>query len=415
MTKQLVRYSIAVMATLLALLVLWQFRIVVLYVLISLTLAAALHPLVDRLVGRGLGVRVAWILLYLVALGSFGFLLFLTGETAINEIQQLVQRVSVQDAWRVPIWLEGSSFQQALVAWLPPPSKLFEAVTGAQGQLVLPAMLGFTQGIAGVLSGIFIVLFLSFYWIISQTHFERLWLSLLPSGQRKEARNIWRTIEPDLGAYIRSQVIHSLLVGMLLGLGYWAIGSPYPALLALTGALACLIPVVGTALVVIPVLLVGLLTGVQLSLFTVLYTLFVLIALGVWVKPRLFNRIWDNPILTLVILITLANAFGLLGIIIAPPISAISQILWKLLVSHRLASGAAAEVSDLKERQERVWATIRAMDEPPLPLLTSSMERLTRLMLKAEPILPASLPAKPSELLSPIALQPEQEEHNDRT
>jgi len=415
MTKQLVRYSIAVMATLLALVVLWQFRIVVVYILISLTLAAALHPLVDRLVGRGLGVRVAWILLYLVAMGSFGFLLFLTGETAINEIQQLVQRVSVQDAWRVPIWLEGSSFQQALVAWLPPPSKLFEAVTGDQGQLVLPAMLGFTQGIAGVVSGIFIVLFLSFYWIISQTHFERLWLSLLPSGQRKEARNIWRTIEPDLGAYIRSQVIHSLLVGMLLGLGYWAIGSPYPALLALTGALACLIPVVGTALVVIPVLLVGLLTGVQLSLFTVLYTLFVLIALGVWVKPRLFNRIWDNPILTLVILIALANAFGLLGIIIAPPLSAISQILWKLLVSHRLASGAAAQVSDLKERQERVWATIRAMDEPPLPLLTSSMERLTRLMLKAEPILPAGLPAKPSELLSPIALQTEQEEHNDRT
>ena len=35
--------------------------------------------------------RVAWILLYLVALGSFGFLLFLTGETAINEIQQLAQ------------------------------------------------------------------------------------------------------------------------------------------------------------------------------------------------------------------------------------------------------------------------------------------------------------------------------------
>jgi len=69
--------------------------------------------------------------------------------------------------------------------------------------------------------------------------------------------------------------------------------------------------VVGATLAVIPPLLVGLLTGVQLSLFTVLYTLVVLIALGVWVKPRLFNRRWDNPILTLVILIALANAFGL--------------------------------------------------------------------------------------------------------
>jgi predicted PurR-regulated permease PerM len=401
MTKRLVGFGTAVMTMLLALVVLWQFRIVVVYVLISLTLAAALRPLVNRLVGRGYAVRVVWILLYLVALGSFGFLLFLTGETAINEIQQLAQSVSVQDAWRLPIWLQGSAFQQALVAWLPPPSKLFEAVTGDQGQLVLPAILGFTQGIGGVVSGVFIILFLSIYWSINQIHFERLWLSLLPSGQRKQARGIWRTVEPDIGAYIRGEVIQSLLAGLLLVLGYWLLGSPYPALLALAGALACLIPVVGAALVVIPVLLVGLLTSVQLSLFTALYALVVLTALGVWVKPRLFNRRWDNPILTVVLLIVLADAFGLVGIIVAPPLSVVCQILWNRLVSHRAVSGAAIQVSDLKDRQARLWDTIRSMDEPPLAMVTSSMERLTDLIEKAEPVLqaglPAALPAEPSE------------------
>ena len=144
----------------------------------------------------------------------------------------------------------------------------------------------------------------------------------------------------------------------------------------------------------------GLLTSVQLSLFTVLYTLVVLIALGVWVEPRLFNRKWDNPILTVVMLIALADAFGLVGIIVAPPLSAVCQILWSRLVSHRAVSGAAAQVSDLKERQARVWAAIRAMDEPPLPLVTSSMERLTHLIEKAEPILQAALPAEPSEPFS---------------
>jgi putative permease len=401
MTKQLVGFGTAVMTTLLALVVLWQFRIVVAYVLISLTLAAALRPLVNRLVGRGFVVRLAWILLYLVALGSFGFLLFLTGETAINEIQQLAHTVSVQDEWRLPIWLQGSSFQQALVARLPPPSKLFEAVTGDQGQFVLPAILGFTQGIGGVVSGVFIILFLSIYWSINQIHFERLWLSLLPSGQRKQARGIWRTVEPDIGAYICGEVIQSLLAGLLLGLGYWLLGSPYPALLALAGALACLIPVVGAALAVIPVLLVGLLTSLQLSLFTALYALVVLIALGVWVKPRLFNRRWDNPILTVVLLIVLADAFGLVGIIVAPPFSVVCQILWSHLVSRHAASGAAAQVSDLKERQTLLWAAIVAMNEPPTPLVTSSMERLTRLIEKAEPILqaalPTALPAEPSE------------------
>jgi putative permease len=409
MTKQLVKFGTAVMSTLLVLMLLWQFRIAVVYVLLSLILAAALRPLFACLVGRGFVVRAAWILLYLVALGSFGFFLFLTGETVIKEIQQFAQTISLQDKWRLPLWLEGSSFQQALVARLPPPSKLFEAVTGDQGQLVLPTLLGFTQGISGVVSGIFFIPFLSIYWSISQIHFERLWLSLLPSGKRKQARGIWRTIEPDIGAYIRGQVIQSLLAGLLLGFGYWVLGSPYPALLALAGALACLIPVVGAVLAVIPPLLVGLLTSVQLSLFTVLYTLVILVALGVWVKPRLFNRKWDNPILTIILLIALADAFGIIGIIVAPPLSVVSQILWSRLVSHRRAAGAAAQVSDLKERQERVWAIIRAMDEQPLPLVTSSMERLTQLIEKAEPVLQASLPsdAQPVEPIDPFnPLQP---------
>ncbi len=393
MTKRLVMFATAIMITLLGLLVVWQFHIVVVYVLISLALAATLRPLVQRLVRRRFVVRVAWILLYLVVLGGFGFLLFLTGKLAMNEIQQLAHSVSVQDKWVLPPWLEGSSIQLTLFAQLPTPSKLFEAFTGNQGQLVLPALLGFTQGVSGIISGLIIIVFLSLYWTINQIHFERLWLSLLPSGQRKQARKIWRTIEPDLGAYIRSQVINSLLVGLLLGLGYWALGSPYPALLALAGALACMIPVIGVALALIPPLLVGLLTGWQLSLFTVLLTLAILIAVELWVKPRLFNHKWDNPILTLVILIVMARAFGLLGIIIAPPISAVCQILWSLLVSHRLASGAAAQVSDLKERQERVWDTIKAMKEPPLELVTNSMERLTCLIEKAEPVLQTSLPA----------------------
>jgi len=398
MMKQLAGFGTAVMTTVLALVVLWQFRIVVVYVLISLMLAAALRPLFNRLVGRGIAVRIAWILLYLVALGSFVFLLFLTGETAINEIQQLAHTMSVKDVWTLPVWLEGSSFQQALVARLPPPSKLFEAITGDQGQLVLPTILGFTQGIGSVVSATLVILFLSLYWSINQIHFERLWLSLLPSGQRKQARGIWRTVEPDIGTYIRGQVIQSLLAGVLLGLGYWLLGSPYPAFLALAGALACLIPVIGVVLVVIPVLLVGLLTSVQLSLLTTLYAFVVLIALGVWVKPRLFNRRWDNPILTVVLLIALADAFGLVGIIIAPPLSVVCQVLWSRLVSRRAVLGAAAQVSDLKERQALVWAAIKAMDEPPLPLVTSSMERLTHLIEKAEPILQASLPAEPSEL-----------------
>jgi putative permease len=230
---------------------------------------------------------------------------------------------------------------------------------------------------------------------------------LLPSDQRKQARGIWRTIELNLGAYIRSEVIQSLLAGLLLCLGYWLLGSPYPILLAMIGALAWLLPVVGAPLAVILPLLMGLLTSVQLSLFTALYTLFVLIALEVLVEPRLFRRKWDNPILTLIILLAMADAFGLLGILIAPPLSAVCQILWNLLVSHRLVSVAAVQVSDLKERQARVWDNIKAMEEPPPPLVASSMERLTQMIEKAEPLLQAAQLGKPSEPFNPLRSEQE--------
>lgn len=390
MTKKLVWIGTAIMTTLLALVLLWQFRTVVVYVLVSLALAAAVRPLVKRRAGRGLARRLVSISLYLFALGGFGLVLFLSVGSAIRDIQELAQQLSVQNEWRQPAWLKGTSFQQLLDARLPPPSELFAAAIGDEGQLVLPAVLGFTEGIFGALSGGLVILFLSLYWSVEQIHFERLWLSLLPPGQRKEMRDIWRTVEPDIGAYIRSELAQSLLAGLLLGLGYWLLGSPYPILLALMGALAWLIPVMKAPLAVISPLLVGLLTSVPLSLLTVLYTLLVMAALKRWVEPRLSNRRQYNPILTLVILIALADAYGFLGIIAAPPLSAACQILWSHLVSHRAVSGAAAQVSDLKGRQAQVWAIIRAMDEPPPPVVTSSMERLTRLIEKAEPALQAA-------------------------
>ncbi len=378
------------MTTLLALAVLWQFRIVVVYLLISLALAAVLRPLVDRLAGRGIVARVAWILLYLAVLGSFAVLLFAAAEAAISEVQQLVQTLSAQDAWTLPLWLEGSAFQQTLVARLPPPSRIFEAITGDQGQLVLPAILGLTQGMGSVISGMLVILFLSLYWSINQNHFERLWLSLLPSGQRQQTRDVWQTVESDIGAYIHGQIIHSLLVGLLLILGFWLLGSPYPALLALAGALASLIPVVGPALVVISVLLVGLLSSVQLSL----------------VDDTLRAGDLDCPD-GLGQAAPVQTHMGQSG----PDRRAAAghgRCIWpdrasfwrRLCPSYARSCGvawsAAARLQELLPRFRTSESGTRACGTPSerwrdrlWPLVTSSMERLDQLIAKAEPLLQA--------------------------
>lgn len=410
MTKQLVVIGTAVMTTLLALVVLWQFRIVVIYVLISLALAATVRPIVRSESRRSFVTRLLLVLLYVLSIGILGLLIFLVSRLLIGDLQELAQNVSIQSTWMLPPWLQGGLFQGALDRWLPTPEKLLESITG-QRQLLLSAVLGFTQGIGGIVSAFFVILFLSIYWSINQNHFERLWLSLLPSEQRTHARDIWRTLEHDLGAYSRSEIIQSLLAVLLLGLGYWLLGSPYPVLLAVVGAVAWLVPIVGAVLAVILPLLLGLLTGAEFSFFTVLHTLVVLIALQVWVEPRLFRRKWNNPILTLIILLALADAFGLLGIILAPPLSVVCQILWNLLASDRLAPDTAVQVSDLKERQARLRLAIEEMEGIPPPLVLSSMERLADLLEKAEPILERALPHEASDLFHPSNLSPANPRH----
>jgi putative permease len=392
MTKKLVTIGAAVIVTLLALGLVWQLRLAVVYVLISLALAAAARPLFTAWTRRRWRRRAGLAALCLIVVAGVGFLLFTGSTAAVREIQKLAANTSAQDAWQMPPWLQGSAFQTALAGRLPSPSLVFKSITGEQGQLVLPALLGFSHGFVEVVAGGLLVLFLSVYWSVHQTHFERLWLSLLPPARRKQVRDIWRTIEPEIGAYIRSEMVQSLLTGMLLGLGYWALGSPYPALLALAGAMACLIPVMGAALAVMLVLVVGLLTSGPLSLLTAAFTALVFVGLGVWVKPRLQTSTQNNPFLTVAILIVLAQAFGLPGIIVAPPLSMVCQILWSHLISQKARVGAAAQVSDLKDRQERLRESITVMDRPPQALVTSSMQRLADLLEKSEPILQAALP-----------------------
>ena len=391
-TKRLVTSGAAVIITMLALLLVWQLRLAVVYVLISLALAAAVRPLFRAWSGRNWPRRLGLVGLCLVVVAGLAFLLITAGSLAAREIQQLAANTATQDAWKMPVWLQGSAFQQALAGRLPSPSQIFTAVAGDKGQLLVPDLLGLSNSLLDTLAGALLVLFLSVYWTIHHTHFERLWLSLLPPARRAQVRAIWRSIEPEIGAYIRSELVQSLLTGMLLAVGFWALGSPYPALLALAGAAACLIPVVGAALAVLVVGVTGLLTNAPLSLLTAAYTALVFTALGIWLKPRLFTRAENNPFLNVAILLVLAQAFGLPGIIVAPPLSTVCQILWTHLISQQASLGAAAQVSDLKERLDKVREAIAAMDEPPQALVASAVQRLSELIDKSEPVFVLPVP-----------------------
>ena len=78
------------------------------------------------------------------------------------------------------------------------------------------------------------MIILSLYWSADQMRFERLALSVFPKKHHQRIRQIWRSVETGVGAYVRSEVIQSVLAGIILGTGYGLMGVPYPTILAIS-------------------------------------------------------------------------------------------------------------------------------------------------------------------------------------
>ena len=283
-------------------------------------------------------------------------------------------------------WPTGSPLQQALAQQLPAASDLYQAITGPQGGAVLQTVLGLTLGSFDLLGQLLIVLVLSMYWSADQEHFKRLWLSLLPFERRARARVIWQNIETGLGAYLRSQLIQTVLAVILLGIGYQVLGLQYPVALALIGAIGWLIPWVGVLLAVIPAVWVGLSISPALGLLAAALTIGVLSFLEFVVEPRLFNRRRFSSLLVVIVVLVLVDEYGLIGILLAPPLAAAIQILAGQLMrpTPTAKTTPAQPISALQAHLESVQSVLASQTVPPGPELGNLVDRLTQLIARAD-------------------------------
>ena len=345
--KRVALFTALVMATLLVVLLLWQFRAVVWLFILSLAVAATVRPLIERLVHRGVPTGVALLAVYLLGILALAGLIVAISQPLVQEMQHLANDFINTYENVLSTWPKGSLVQQMVAAQLPVANALLAEVTGSQGMALAQTALGFTLSVADMVSQAFLVLVLSLYWSVDQVRFERLWLSLLQTKDRVSARNIWRSVEVGLGAYIRSEFGQSLLAVLVLSVGYTLIGVRYPVLLALVGGVFWFIPLVGGALVFLVALGVGLLGGPLVAAETLVLTLVVLAALELVVEPRLFNRKQYNPILILLVMIAMTDAFGVLGLILGPPFAVAIQISLTEITNQVIPVGAGCGTTEL--------------------------------------------------------------------
>jgi putative permease len=382
--SRLARYTAVVTATLTILLLLWQFREVILLFLLSLFVAAALRPLINRLMQRGLSLVQGMLVVYLSGLLLVVASGYLFGPTLASELQAIGDRAAVAYEITHPRWAEGELWQQAIAGRLPNAPQLARLLTN-ESDAAARILLGFSRSVLTLLASILIILVLGLYWSVDQTRFERLWLSLLPADQRAWARNLWRAIEGGVGAYIRSELAQALIATFLLGVGYWLLGLSYPLTLALIGGLAWLIPLIGFAVIVIPVWLVGMSSGWLVVTTAVLYTLAVLLLLERVIEPRLFRRRRYSTILVILTLVITAQVLGIVGLIIAPTVAAALQILGTALLATREGRGhTPVEIAVLEERLHHIRDNYIQQDRSIPPEIENMISRLQHLIQQAQ-------------------------------
>lgn len=149
-----------------------------------------------------------------------------------------------------------------------------------------------------------------------------------------EAREVGRT------AFIGT-IATAIVQGVLAGIGYAALGVPQPVTWAIVTALASFLPVIGTAIVWVPVSGYLLMDGHPVrALLLVIYGIVIVTSLADYViRPRIVgSRGHGHPLLTLIALLGGIEVFGLAGLIVAPVVMSVFVAAFRLY-ERELRSG----------------------------------------------------------------------------
>ena len=351
---RIVRYTVIVVTTLTVLLLLWQFWISIVLFLLSLAVAAALRPVISSITGRNVPKRLALGIVYFLLIAAILGALLLISQPFLNDLQTATDDFVANYERAKADWpLHGTLFQQALAQQLPPSTELYGTLTSTGGIPVLEGVFGIAQNFFSLLGRIAIVIVLSLYWTADQFRFERFGLSWIPKEHHSKALHVWRSVETGVGAYLRSEIVQSALAGILLWLVYSMLGIRYPTLLAGWGAIARLIPWFGAVIAVLPALVIGIGVSSTVGLLATVYTIAVLLILKLVIEPRFFLRSKYSSLLIVLFVIGLAEAFGFIGVVLAPPLAVAVQILFQHLYqfpSPTFSSEMTEHVVDIKER-----------------------------------------------------------------
>ena len=192
----------------------------------------------------------------------------------------------------------------------------------------------FIMKIPGLLStllewAILLPLFLYFFFSESHRTKEKL-LSYIPNNYFEKTYVLFHQFNSKFSGYILAKFIEATILGLVVGLGLYFVGTPYWPLLALFAGITNILPYIGPILGFIPALLVIFLTpNTDHQLFATCMVYLVANAVDMLlVFPLLVSRIVNlHPILVIVSVIVGSQLGGIVGMIVCIPVTAFVKLL----------------------------------------------------------------------------------------
>jgi predicted PurR-regulated permease PerM len=249
---------------------------------------------------------------------------------------------------------------EALYRGLDLPPQLREAVDHWLAQIqqgggidpsVLLPFVNVTAGVVSALFGYLIIPVWVFYLLKDRQQLTEAFDRSLPAEWRTDIWNVIRIIERVFSQWIRGQLFLGVAVGVatfvgliLLGATIDPIFSRFALLLALVAGVLELLPIIGPIIAAVPAILLAATAGPQEAVAAlILYTVVQQLENNILVPKIQGNAVELHPSAVMFALVMGGAIYGLLGAILALPITAAGRDVYRYLF-RRLSDGPPAPI-----------------------------------------------------------------------
>ncbi|MDP7045932.1 MAG: AI-2E family transporter [SAR324 cluster bacterium] len=190
--------------------------------------------------------------------------------------------------------------------------------------------LGFGRQLITKVVGSVFTLFLTFmvaaFILVDIERILSFWRSLVPKKYHLRYNDLLKSLDRGLNGVVRGQLMICLINGILTFIGLLMIGVPFAFTLSLVAMVFSLIPIFGTILSSIPIVIMGLTISLGTGLLALAWILLIHFIEGNFLNPNIMGTSAQiHPAIIVFVLVTGEHMAGIAGALLAVPVYSILQ------------------------------------------------------------------------------------------